>query len=622
MPKVGPARPVKEERFVPGIHSVQGITSRIEHVKLRGVSFVAMIGDAIVEATLKRKIVGASELTLSVLDPSVGRRMLRSKLLEEAHELTLDGLRWKLVKVRNEGQNAPLVLTYEPLIVYLLKQLKGPHKAFRDLMTRAEFAQARAYEAKPRPRFIAPELHVVQDIATAEQGKEAKKRSEESRGKGIGNQPHLKINTDPATKSQLEIIDRMLRVAESLKAEGRVMLALIVALIDESVVGTLSDNLLQIEPASVSGFTGDPTNPEQSARGFLLGYNSSHEGAIEYFRKNPDAKFWEICQAVQRSGAGESSGGRANYAEHGDEAAAILKAYGGGAEVGTREFERYAFQQGPKESNWHCMVRLATEVRWRCFESAGWIYFLDEPTLLRSHHRMRVSDVAPGIIDTTFDYDVGKEVQQVTVEAQATAWAAPPGTVATVSRHGPADGIYIVETIESKPSSAKGLVNVTLKKPTEELPEPAPKSTSSSVNFSGGGGDLTGAPPKVQAIIDFIDRTDEAKTVYLWGGGHSSFASPTERMDCSGFVSAAVHAAGYLSVPLTSGEFANVFPNGEGEWVTIYGDAAHVLMKVKYPDGNWRWAETDPGNPGSGPGWVPESSAYTSGKTASHPPGL
>jgi hypothetical protein len=615
---VAQAQPVKPERSVPGIHSVQGINSHVEDIRLRGQKLVAVIGDAIAEATLVRKIVGASELTLTILDPN--RRLLRSKLLREAHEITLDGLHWKLVKVSAEGRNEPLVLTYEPRVVYDLKKLKGPHKAFRDKMTRAEFAKARAFEARPRPRFVSPELHVVQDIASAADGKRAKKHAEESRGKGIGvHDPNLKINDLPATKHQAEIIERMLRVAESEGAATKVMEALVLAVIDESIVGTLSDNLLQIEPESVSGFHGDPTNPEQSARGFLRGYESSAPGALGVYKAHPDYSPAQIATTVQRNAAGAGP-----YERFTEEGRAWVAAYGGGSEVTTTDFERYAFSQSKTESNWHCMVRLATEVHWRCFESAAWIYYLDDPTLLRSSHRMRVSDVAPGIIDTSFDYDVGKEVTEVIVEALAKTWAAPPGTVAAVSRHGPANGLYLVEQIESKPSSHKDVVNVTLRKPTEPLPEPAPQSKSGSVSFGGGSGSGVW-PPKVQAIVNYIDRASAASTSYEWGGGHGSFASPDADKDCSGFVSAAVHAAGYLSVPVTSGVFAEKFPHGEGEWVTIYGNAKHVFMAVKYPDGHWRYAGTG-GSPAGG-GWVDDNNG-TSGapargdKTASHPPGL
>jgi hypothetical protein len=611
---VAARQPVKAERTVPGIHSVQGINSTVEDIVLRGQPMIARIGPVIVEATLVRKILGASELTLTVLDPAPKRQLLRSALLEEAHEISLDGLPWRLVKVSSEGINEPLVLTYEPLVVYLLKHLKGPHKSFRDNMTRAEFAEARAFEADPRPRFIAPELHVVQDIASSSAGKEAQKEAEKTRGKGVGKHVDLKVNSHPATKAQADILDRMLRQGESMGANTKVMESMVMACIDESNVGTLSSNLMQEEP-----FTNPNDNnssPEDSARGYLEGWNGG-VGAIEYNRAHPTATPAEIATNVQAN-----RDGAAPYERFSAEGKAWVAAYGGGAEVSTIDFKKYAFQQTVKESNWHCMVRLATEVKWRCFESASWIYFLDDPTLLRSHRRMQVSDIAPGIIDVSFDYDVGKEVTEVTVEALAKVWAAPPGSVAGVERCGPADGVYLVEQIESHPSSRKGLVQVTLRKEVAPLPEPSPKASTSSTSFAGG---AHGAPAPVQAMIAAIEKVDAAHPPYSHAGHGSTFAPLGSTTDCSGFISQVVHAAGYLNAPLTSAQFAGVFPSGEGEWVTIYGDTEHVVMKIKYPDGNWRWAATSSSNPSGGPGWIPDSLGEEEARirgNACHPKGL
>jgi cell wall-associated NlpC family hydrolase len=42
---------------------------------------------------------------------------------------------------------------------------------------------------------------------------------------------------------------------------------------------------------------------------------------------------------------------------------------------------------------------------------------------------------------------------------------------------------------------------------------------------------------------------------YVWGGGHAGFVSNETSLsgfDCSGFVSAVLHAAGYLSAPQTT----------------------------------------------------------------------
>lgn len=648
-PKVGSAvalRPPKRpERHVPGIHRVQGINSKIEDIILRGEPMVARVGNAITDVTLIRKIVGASELTLLISDPSPNRVLLRSALLEEAHEIELDGLRWKLVKVSSEGQNAPLALTYEPLIVYVLKMIKGPHKAFRDLMTRAEYAKARWLEgaypkvaakkfANEHPkghagqptgitvhgaRFISPELHVVQDVVSGAKGKVAQTEASETRGKGIGTNPGtLKVAGSPATKAQVNILDRMLRTGESKGAPTKVLEALVVTCIDESVVGTLSSNLLEQEPFVNPGT--DHTNPEESALGFLMGYNGG-VGAIQYAKEHPQAKVAEICTAIQKNRDGATP-----YERFLSEGKEWVAAYGGGAEVKTESTERYAFQQPKTETNWGVMTRLAGEVHWRCFESAGWVYFLDEPTLLRSPLRMLVSDIAPGIIDTTFDYDVGKEVQQVTVTAQAATWAAPPGSVAQVSRHGPANGLYLVEQIESKPSGRSGLVTATLKKPVEPLPEPAPKTKSGTASF-GSGSTTSGGPSNapagvaqaLAAMLAEIEATNNTFT-YKWGGGHGSVAEIKKRLkgwDCSGYVSHILWVGGLLNEPLVSGALASKYESGAGKWLTIYANSGHVFGKIWTPSGD-RFFEC--GGAGS-TGWA-KGTPSTSGFSARHPKGF
>lgn len=57
---------------------------------------------------------------------------------------------------------------------------------------------------------------------------------------------------------------------------------------------------------------------------------------------------------------------------------------------------------------------------------------------------------------------------------------------------------------------------------------------------------------------------------YIWGGGHSSFNSPG--YDCSGFVSAVLHAGGFLNSPQTTQTLPTVpsIASGPGKFVTVY----------------------------------------------------
>jgi cell wall-associated NlpC family hydrolase len=79
---------------------------------------------------------------------------------------------------------------------------------------------------------------------------------------------------------------------------------------------------------------------------------------------------------------------------------------------------------------------------------------------------------------------------------------------------------------------------------------------------------------------------------YVYGGGHTSWA-PTGGYDCSGFVSAVLHAAGYLSEPQTTQTLPSQarIVRGPGRWFTIFDrtDASsitedHVIVNI---DGQW-----------------------------------
>lgn len=504
MAKVGVSK-AQEAVNVPLLPRVQGIRSSIFDLTLRGDKLVDRVGGALMDGTLTRKMNGASELRLEIHDE--GAKLLNSPLLEDGYNLRLDGLGFTYVAYERDSLSSPLVLTHEAQVVNRLRRLHGPHKAFRDEMTRAEFARARVMELKPpRPRFVSPELHRVQKVKSAREGRKAAEEAKQTRGKGIGD-VSLTVKGVKATSAQIAIGDRALRVAESEGADTRVMISLILALIVESGFGDYASNYLGLE----SFIPISPTNLEASVRGYLLGYDSSKEGAIEYFKKHPGAKAYEITQATQASGAGAASNGAANYGPWTDEAAEWVSGYGGGADV--TEILRYPFEQKEDENHWKCISRLGAQVNWRVFESAGWVYFIAEPTLFKSHTRLRISDSTPGVLDTSIKGDEGKSHEEVTVEAQAKMWSAPPGSCVQLRRHGPADGAYLVDRIESPLAKRESIVTITLKRPSKPKKEPAPPTRTRSVGGSG---------PATSELAG-VNITDSSLGSPYWGGTAAIF---------------------------------------------------------------------------------------------------
>lgn len=128
--------------------------------------------------------------------------------------------------------------------------------------------------------------------------------------------------------------------------------------------------------------------------------------------------------------------------------------------------------------------------------------------------------------------------------------------------------------------------------------------------------DGTAVAPKdaPQIVRDVINAGNViAKTPYLWGGGHGSWAA--SGYDCSGSVSFALAGAGLLDSPLTSGLLARWGSAGPGRWITIYANGGHVFMDVaglRFDTGGIR---------GSGTRWQ-ATGRSTAGFVARHPEGL
>jgi cell wall-associated NlpC family hydrolase len=74
---------------------------------------------------------------------------------------------------------------------------------------------------------------------------------------------------------------------------------------------------------------------------------------------------------------------------------------------------------------------------------------------------------------------------------------------------------------------------------------------------------------QVQSMVD--EANSLVGKPYVWGGGHSGWGEQTG-YDCSGFVSAVLHAGGYLSSPQDTQTLPDQagIENGPGQYVTIY----------------------------------------------------
>jgi cell wall-associated NlpC family hydrolase len=133
----------------------------------------------------------------------------------------------------------------------------------------------------------------------------------------------------------------------------------------------------------------------------------------------------------------------------------------------------------------------------------------------------------------------------------------------------------------------------------------APAASPVATSVPAGGAMPVGASERVQAMSAYADEA--IGTPYVSGGGHAGFTeTPNGGLDCSGFVSAVLHSAGYLNAPQTTetlyGQPGVV--DGPGRYVTIYdrtdcGDNEHVIIDI-----NGRFYEEGGGTADGGAGYV------------------
>jgi cell wall-associated NlpC family hydrolase len=106
-------------------------------------------------------------------------------------------------------------------------------------------------------------------------------------------------------------------------------------------------------------------------------------------------------------------------------------------------------------------------------------------------------------------------------------------------------------------------------------------SATGAVGASGGAGV---GDPRVTAMVN--EANSLVGKPYVYGGGHSGWG-PQSGYDCSGFVSAVLHAGGFLTSPVDTTALPSQpgMVSGPGQSVTVYdralsGQNGHVIIQI------------------------------------------
>jgi hypothetical protein len=362
-------------------------------------------------------------------------------------------------------------------------------------------------------------------------------------------------------------------------------------------------------------------------RGFYTDPKLGGGGAIAIAARNPSATPGQIAQATQGSAY------PTRYDAVLGEAQGLLAEYGGVGTDGTTPAKkppflfRRGYADGERENSWTTLQRLASDVNWRCFVSAGAVYFISETELIKAKPRLTLSERSDGVLGIDFDVDAGKATHEATLTARASRWTAGPGTVVELQDCGPADGRWFVATMERGLFDATA--TITLHRPTKPLPEPLTDPTQAQPKDPAASG-ATGSQ-LVQSAYDAAAAIGAKRYPYVWGGGHAHAGTPDTGSggsaigyDCSGSTVAVLAAAGMGfklgGATAVSGTIAASWGEaGAGEGLTVWANDVHVFMVFHTSSGDLHFGTGDWGKGWGGAGFNPHLHP-TAGFTPRHWP--
>lgn len=632
---------------------------------------------ALASINIERTIEGGSTVTMTLKDPTrrlfTGGRLVSTRarraaarsayrkapvevdegwepilspdVIGKAMEVELDGVTFRLVKVRYSSAAAEAELTFEDRIVYWLRRKRGERRASRGGATRAEFVLSLLREVRARQyRFVCPELHVRQPIDAGKKVSAVRRtttsatstsavESEQSGGFAQGSK--FTIKGARATPDQKRNLDGVLTECSQCGCSRDVMIATVCCVIQESVCKRLGygdaagpDSRGLFQQREPWGPLEERLDPRQSTRLFLLGGRGAQKGwkqANQSLQRVPGG----VEAAVKRVQI--SVGG---YDQHRTEATAIVRAWGGAGSAegdaaagGGTYSKSYQFSRNSDEDSWTAIQRLAEEVGWRFFVVGNSVYFMSEADLYARRARYEVTPEDPAILDLTYDVDWGKPASQLELEVVLDRWGAPPGSVVLVNGFGPPDGRWLIASVTRDYFAPTA--TVTCRQPGKEKLEPASERVTRASNAAGAGdsgGTGVDDGSKSGRFYAEAKRISDAGGTYVYGGGHGpplNSLSSGQGLDCSSSTSLALHRAGLFNSPnaIVSGDFARDWGEpGRGQRFTVWANGGHVWTQFHGIGNAWRFDTSPYGSGGRGPR-LRSTPRPTDGFTPRHWPG-
>jgi hypothetical protein len=510
--------------------------------------------------------------------------------------LVTDGQFYRLNSIDKTGSTVELGFLDE--IAALMSQHHRPVVGSRGTYTRLEFIW---YELV----LAVKERHIITWMPSISKRQKVAPPDPAQTRRGINQAAGVEIQGVAADKEQTRNLNIGLSEADDQNATTRAMLALICAGIGESGWRDIPNATGSPYGGVLQALKTLRLSTQQQAHSFLAGGNGFQAGgAINAAKQNQRWSPGTIAYKVEGSRANFASdtAAEAHYGQHLPEAKKILEAWGGAGKTQVVEInQQYLFHAGSltnspdekPEDYWQAAQRLADEVNMRLFTDDNVLFCAFDADFQKAMPSAMIGEFpTPGeasagvqqVGPISFSFSAADPFQEASLTAPTDQWFAFPGAVVEVvgARSGPAAGKHLMWEHSQGLDSA--VAQITLRRPAPAKPEPAPAK-------------ITLTDRQGNAISDTVvgrayakaKQIDARRYDYAWGGGHNQqFSGP---YDCSGGVSAVLHAAGILDAPLSTVGLAAWGNAGRGRGLTVWvhetgvATQSHTFLEFTHDDG-------------------------------------
>lgn len=596
--------------------------------RLNGIAADARLVDAVTDVQATLTMNGASTLALVVEDPDL--ELLNSPLLSTRVDLDIGAAlrserRWRLDQNRGAGGidvvGTATTLTFWQLGAAALKTQTGS-LAKPSTQSFAAFVAYMAREVRrdvtltplvtnpnaPPPRLDNPDTQ-----------KERTDQAESNGGSGWSTSATTKIKLKgvAADRDQLKVLDVALQTAVDAKAPLRATLALVVALIIESVARNLaggdrdSRGPLQVRDSTARPRGLNNRSTKAVSREFLDEGYWGKGGAIALAKANPGWTVGQIAQAVQGSAFEE----RYDTVRH--EADVIVAEWTGrplgewnrtvrsghgatGASRTRRDIRPNEWRRGTAtkpESSWAALQRYSDKMGRRRFISASRLVVASDQSLIKATPHLTLALDDPIVLERpTITLDGTADLEQIELTVLRGAWGVPPAGVVQIEGAGTANGPWLVETIRASAGTPEARVMLT--QPVTEKPKEPKRSKTSSGSTTGkkatkgAEAAIAWANTKVGVRESGFNGGQTVEYIIRKAGGSAGDAW------CGWFCANALMAGGVEDVPTGIGSVRWIYDSAAanrhpfsgrgsaasaqpGDLAVIYGAGTHVELVVR-----------------------------------------